>query len=59
MRILCALYLRLYLMVLYKSEQHGDNHFFLRIQLFACICFVGAPQDKQVMDDWLQGWNGW
>lgn len=52
------IHLWLYLMVLHKSEQHGDHHFFLCIQLFACICFVWPPQHKQVMDYWLQGWDG-
>ena len=47
-----------YLMVLHKSEQHGNNHFFLCIQFFACICFVWASQHKQVMNYWLQGWDG-
>lgn len=45
-------------MVLHKSEQHGDYHLFLCIQLFACIRFVRAPQYKQVMDYWLQSWDG-
>ncbi len=47
-----------YLMVLHKSEQHGDHHFFLSIKLLACICFVWAPQHKEVVDYWLQGWDG-
>lgn len=49
---------KLYLMVLHKSQQHGDHHLFLRIQLFACIRFIWAPQHKQIVNYWLQGRDG-
>lgn len=45
-------------MVLHKSEQHGNDHLFLRFQLFACIRFVGASQHKQVVNYWLQSRDG-
>lgn len=51
--------LQTYLMVLHESKQHGDHHFLLCVQLLPCICFVRAPQDKQIMNYWLQGWDSY
>lgn len=45
-------------MVLYKSEQHGNHHLFLRFQLFACVGFIRASQHKQIMYYWLQSRDG-
>lgn len=44
-----------YLVMLYKAQQHGHHHFFLGLQLFACISLIGASQHKQIMHYGLQG----
>lgn len=47
---------RNYLIVLYKSQKHGDNDLPLCLQFFTDIRLAGSPEQEQVMYNGLQGW---
>ena len=48
-----------YLIILNESKQHGYDDLTLGVEIFPCISLVCAPQYKKVINNWLQGWDGW